>query len=163
MKTPVSASPDHLSSALKSVCGLKGHIGPLTGAKISVMSTILAKRLSVNQRAAETGIFQDGVLSEAPSSNVWVVKDGEVIGTPKGPLVLEGIRYGLMSQLCAANSIPFVLKAQTKEEVRYLMPMNCSSLQHPKKYCPSPVLTSIPFPTDVQAPFTVNSLNLIKR
>jgi D-alanine transaminase len=83
----------------------------------SLIGSILAKRLSVNQKAAETVMFRDGLLSEASSSNVWVVKGGEVIGTPKGPLVLEGIRYGVLSQLCAANSIPFVLKAQTKEDV----------------------------------------------
>jgi D-alanine transaminase len=83
----------------------------------SLMGSILAKRLSVNQNAAETVMFRDGQLSEASSSNVWVVKNGTVIGTPKGPLVLEGIRYTVLSQLCDAQNIPFVLKAQTKAEV----------------------------------------------
>ena len=83
----------------------------------SLLGSVLAKRLSVIENAAETVMFRDGLLSEASSSNVWVVKNGTVIGTPKGPLVLEGVRYSVLSQLCAAQKIPFVLKAQTKQEV----------------------------------------------
>lgn len=83
----------------------------------SLMGSILAKHLSACEGAAETVMFRDGYLSEASSSNVWVVKNGSLIGTPKGPLVLEGIRYQVLAQLCAAQKIPFQLKPQTKADV----------------------------------------------
>ncbi len=49
--------------------------------------------------------------------NVWVVKDGRVIGTPKDNLVLEGIRYGLIEEICQAQGIPFALRRVGRAEV----------------------------------------------
>jgi len=83
----------------------------------SLLGSILAKELGTQKGAAETVMFRDGFLSEASSSNVWVVKNGCVIGTPTGPLVLEGIRYSVLSQLCAKLQIPLLFKPQSKEEV----------------------------------------------
>ena len=56
-------------------------------------------------------------LSEASSSNVWVVKDKRVSGPPKDELVLAGIRYGLLERLCADSGIPFDLHRVTRDEV----------------------------------------------
>ena len=67
--------------------------------------------------AIETIMFRDGALSEAAASNVWVVKNGVVMGPPKDNLVLEGIRYGLFEQLCQAQGIPFELRRVSREEV----------------------------------------------
>ena len=55
-------------------------------------------------------MFRDGYLSEAAASNVWVVKDGTVMGPPRDNLVLEGIRYGLIEQLCAQQGLRFELR-----------------------------------------------------
>ena len=81
------------------------------------MGAILAKRLSEQAGAAETVMFRDGFLSEAASSNVWVVKNGAVFGVPNDHLVLEGVRYGVLAQLCAAQHIPFALKPLSKADV----------------------------------------------
>jgi D-alanine transaminase len=67
--------------------------------------------------ANETIMFRDGMLSEASSSNVWIVKDGVVRGSPRDNLVLEGIRYGLLEQLCREQGIPFELRRITRDEV----------------------------------------------
>ena len=83
----------------------------------SLMGAILAKRLSEQAGAAETVMFRDGFLSEAASSNVWVVKNGAVFGVPNDHLVLEGVRYGVLAQLCAAQHIPFALKPLSKADV----------------------------------------------
>ncbi|MCB2030092.1 MAG: aminotransferase class IV, partial [Rhodoferax sp.] len=64
-----------------------------------------------------TVMFRHGYLSEAAASNVWVVKDGTVFGTPKDNLVLEGIRYGLIEELCKTLGIPYQLKRISREEV----------------------------------------------
>lgn len=67
--------------------------------------------------AVETIMFRDGFLSEAAASNVWVVKDGQVLGPPKDHLVLEGIRYGLIEEICRDQGIGFELRRISREEV----------------------------------------------
>jgi D-alanine transaminase len=39
------------------------------------------------------------------------------MGPPKDHLVLEGIRYGMVAQMCAAANIPFALRRIPREEV----------------------------------------------
>jgi D-alanine transaminase len=62
-------------------------------------------------------MFRDGYLSEAAASNVWVVKNGHVFGTPTDHLVLEGIRYGLIEELCQQRGIGFSLQHISRNEV----------------------------------------------
>ncbi|MDO8375093.1 MAG: aminotransferase class IV, partial [Polaromonas sp.] len=59
---------------------------------------------------------RDGFLSEAAASNVWVVQGGKVLGPPKDNLVLEGIRYGLIEEICRDAGIPFELRRVKREE-----------------------------------------------
>ena len=83
----------------------------------SLVGAVLARQISADQGGNETIMFRDGFLSEAAASNVWVVKDGVVLGPPKDNLVLEGIRYGLLEELCRAAGIPFELRRVSREEV----------------------------------------------
>lgn len=84
---------------------------------ISLAGAVLSRQMSADVGANETIMFRDGWLSEASSSNVWVVKDGVVLGPPKDNLVLEGIRYGLLEQLCQQANIPFQLRPVARDEV----------------------------------------------
>ena len=90
----------------------KGHIK-----SISLAAAVLARQVSADVGANETLMFRDGYLTEAAASNVWVVKDGKVLGAPRGNLVLEGIRYGLLEELCGEAGIPFELRPVSREEV----------------------------------------------
>jgi D-alanine transaminase len=83
----------------------------------SLLGSVFARQISVDADATETVMFRDGYLSEAASSNVWVVKDGAVYGPPRDNLVLEGIRYGLIETLCRDLSIPFQLRRIPRDEV----------------------------------------------
>ncbi len=85
---------------------------------VSLLGAVLARQISADVGAAETVMFRDGFLSEASASNVWVVKDGTVMGPPLDHLVLEGIRYKLIEDICRAEGIPFVLRRISREEVR---------------------------------------------
>jgi D-alanine transaminase len=84
---------------------------------ISLVGAVLARQISADRGGNETIMFRDGWLSEAAASNVWVVKDGVVLGPPKDNLVLEGIRYGLLEELCMREHIPFELRRIAREEV----------------------------------------------
>jgi D-alanine transaminase len=83
----------------------------------SLAGAVLSRQMSADVGGNETVMFRDGWLSEAAASNVWVVKDGVVLGPPKDNLVLEGIRYGLLEELCSRAGIPFELRRVSREEV----------------------------------------------
>lgn len=84
---------------------------------VSLLGAVFARQISVDAGALETIMFRDGMLSEAAASNVWIVKDGHLFGVPKDNLVLEGIRYGLIEELCRAQDIPFTLRRIARDEV----------------------------------------------
>jgi D-alanine transaminase len=83
----------------------------------SLLGAVLSRQISVEAGAAETVMFRGDWLSEASSSNVWIVKDGVLIGPPKDNLVLAGIRYGLLERLCEERGIPFELRRVSRDEV----------------------------------------------
>ncbi|MFZ2387855.1 MAG: D-amino acid aminotransferase [Polaromonas sp.] len=83
----------------------------------SLLGAVFARQISVDAGALETVMFRDDSLSEAAASNVWVVKDGKVMGPPKDNLVLEGIRYGLMEEMCRSLGLPFELRRISRAEV----------------------------------------------
>ncbi|MBI3285643.1 MAG: D-amino acid aminotransferase [Burkholderiales bacterium] len=90
--------------------------------RCEIKSTSLLGNVLAAQNAAEHGVaesiqFRDGYLTEASASNVWIVKDGVLLGPPKDNLILEGIRYGLIEELCAAQGIPLQARRITREEV----------------------------------------------
>jgi len=84
---------------------------------VSLLGAVFARQISADVGAVETVMFRDGFLSEAAASNVWVVKDGVVMGPPKDHLVLEGIRYKLIEDICSALGIPFTLRRISREDV----------------------------------------------
>jgi len=84
----------------------------------SLLGNVLARQISADAGAVETIMFRDGVLTEASSSNVWVVRDGALLGTPRSGHVLEGIRYGLLEELCRACGIGWHLRPISESEVR---------------------------------------------
>ena len=84
---------------------------------VSLAGAVLSRQISADADALETVMFRDGFLSEAAASNVWMVKNGTLFGTPKDNLVLEGIRYGLIENLCREAGIPFVLRRVSREEI----------------------------------------------
>jgi D-alanine transaminase len=90
----------------------KAHIKSL-----SLAGAVLSRQMSADLGGNETIMFRDGWLSEAAASNVWVVQGGKVLGPLKDNLVLEGIRYGLIEDICRKAGIPFELRPVSREEV----------------------------------------------
>ena len=83
----------------------------------SLLGAVFSRQISADAGALETVMFRDGFLSEAAASNVWVVKDGVVMGPPKDNLVLEGIRFGLIEEICQTQGLGFELRRITRAEV----------------------------------------------
>jgi D-alanine transaminase len=84
---------------------------------VSLLGNVLAKQAAVDAGAAECMMFRDGILTEGSSSNIWVVRNGRVLGSPVNHLVLEGIRVGLLAELCARCGLDYELRRVPREEV----------------------------------------------
>jgi D-alanine transaminase len=83
----------------------------------SLLGAVFSRQISADAGALETVMFRDGMLSEAAASNVWVVKNGKLMGPPKDHLVLEGIRFGLLEDICRERGIAFELRRISRAEV----------------------------------------------
>ena len=83
----------------------------------SLLGNVMARQAAVDAGAQECIMFRDGYLTEGSASNIWVVRNGQVLAPPKDNLVLEGIRYGLMSELCERAGIAFELRRVVRREV----------------------------------------------
>ena len=83
----------------------------------SLLGAVFSRQISFDAGALETVMFRGDYLSEAAASNVWVIKGGKVMAPPKDQLVLEGIRYGLIEEICRAAGIAFELRRISRAEV----------------------------------------------
>lgn len=83
----------------------------------SLLGNVMARQMAVEAGAAECVMFRDGFLTEGSASNIWVVRKGTVFGPPRDNLVLEGIRYGLMGELCDRAGLPMELRRIVHAEV----------------------------------------------
>ena len=83
----------------------------------SLLGNVLAKQEAVEAGAFECVMFRNGFLTEGSSANIWVVRGGKLLCAPRDNLILEGIRVGLVQELCAASGIELEVRPITREEV----------------------------------------------
>jgi len=91
--------------------------------KCDVKSTSLLGNCLLRQSAADAGalevvMFRDGFLTEGSSSNVFVVKNGTILATPKNNLVLPGITYDVVVEIAQQNGLPLQVRPISEAEVR---------------------------------------------
>jgi D-alanine transaminase len=84
----------------------------------SLLGNILARQLSADVGATETILLRDGMLTEASSSNVFVVKDGVVAAPLQDNLILLGITYDLVTRLAAEGAVRLEIRPVTEAELR---------------------------------------------
>jgi len=84
----------------------------------SLLGNVLARQISADAGATETILFRDGHLTEASSSNVFVVKNGAVAAPPRDNLILMGITYDLVMQLAREGAVKLETRPVTEAEVR---------------------------------------------
>ena len=83
----------------------------------SLLGNVLARQSAIDAGATECVMYRDGFLTEGSSSNIWVVRDGRVLAPPRDRLILEGIRYGLLQELCESQGLPFEMRPISRTEV----------------------------------------------
>ena len=84
----------------------------------SLLGNVLARQMSADVGATETILLRDGFLTEASSSNVFVVKDGAVAAAPWDNLILLGITYDLLVRLAADGGVRLEVRAIPQAELR---------------------------------------------
>ncbi|KVR09750.1 D-amino acid aminotransferase [Burkholderia ubonensis] len=84
----------------------------------SLLGNVLMAQHAVEHDAVETLQLRDGSLTEGSSSNVWIVKNGELLAPPRSNRILEGIRYALLEELADECGIPFVAREISEVELR---------------------------------------------
>lgn len=85
---------------------------------VSLLGNCLLKQMAVDAGVAEVVMFRDGSLTEAAASNVFVVRDGVVLGPSKNNLILPGITYDVVYEIARRNAIPIELRTVSEQEVR---------------------------------------------
>jgi D-alanine transaminase len=85
---------------------------------ISLIGNVLLRQLSADADAVETILFRDGKLTEASSSNVFIVKHGVILSPPKNELILPGITYDVVVELARGHAMPLEMRDITESEVR---------------------------------------------
>lgn len=84
----------------------------------SLLGNVLMAQHAAENDALETIQLRDGLLTEGSSSNIWIVKGGVLLGAPRGPRILEGIRYSLIEELAREAGIAFEERDITEAELR---------------------------------------------
>ena len=84
----------------------------------SLLANCLLRQASVDAGCAETVLFRDGMLTEGAASNIFVVKNGGVLASQKNHLMLPGITYDVILEICRQHNIPCTVRDITEAEVR---------------------------------------------
>jgi D-alanine transaminase len=84
----------------------------------SLLGNVLARQISADAGATETILVRDGFVTEASSSNVFVVKNGVVAAPPRDHLILLGITYDLLTRLAEEGKVALEIRPIAEAELR---------------------------------------------
>jgi len=73
---------------------------------IALLPNILLRQQALDAGAVEAILVRDDEVTEGAASNLFIVRDGEILTPPKGPLLLPGITRDLVLELAHQAGIP---------------------------------------------------------
>lgn len=85
---------------------------------LNLLPNILAKQTAHDAGYYEAILYKDGYVTEGSSSNVFMVKDGNIYTTPLTKQILPGITRHVVQNLANSLSIPFEEKHFSVEELK---------------------------------------------
>ena len=83
----------------------------------SLLANVMKKQQAVEHSAHEAIFIRDGFVLEGSATNVFVVKDGQVLTAPTDHMILPGISRDVVVQLLNENNIPLKETAATEEQL----------------------------------------------
>lgn len=90
--------------------------------RCDIKSTSLLGNCMLRQTAADAGaieavLIRDGHVTEASTSNVFLVKDGRIATPPKNHEILPGITYDLVLDLAREKGLPVEIRPIAESEL----------------------------------------------
>lgn len=74
---------------------------------LNLLPNVLAKQEAVEAGCQEAILYRGETVTEGSSSNIYLVRDGEILTHPADNLILNGITRNVVQKICSGNGIPF--------------------------------------------------------
>ena len=84
---------------------------------VSLLPNVLAKKEAANKNAYEAILIDNGKVTEATSSNVWIVKKNKLITHPSNTDILKGVTRETVKKLIKKNKLKLNETSFTKIEL----------------------------------------------
>ena len=84
---------------------------------VSLLANVLAKKEAVRKKAYEAILIDNGKITEATASNVWIVKNNKLITHPSNTDILKGITRETVKKLIEKNKLNLKETSFTKKEL----------------------------------------------
>lgn len=85
---------------------------------ISLLGNIMTNETAMNANTDEAVLVRNGMISEGSHTNIFFVKDGNVITHPANEHILNGISRQIAIKLCRKLEIPVIEKPVAENEIK---------------------------------------------
>jgi D-alanine transaminase len=85
---------------------------------VSLLANCLLRQLAADAGCVEAVLLRDGYVTEASTSNVFLVKHGVIVSPPKDRRILPGITLDLVLDLARAAKLPVEVRPVAERELR---------------------------------------------
>jgi D-alanine transaminase len=85
---------------------------------VSLLANCMLRQLAADAGCAEAVLLRDGFVTEASTSNVFVVKNGVIVTPPKDYRILPGITLDLVVDLAREAKLPLEVRPLPEAELR---------------------------------------------
>ena len=84
---------------------------------VSLLANVLAKKEAVRKKAYEAILIDNGKITEATASNVWIVKNNKLITHPANTDILKGITRESIKRIIKSNKLQLRERSFTAKEL----------------------------------------------
>ncbi len=111
-------SPEALEHGVSCVTAEDFRWGRCDIKAVTLLANALLRQVAVEAQAAETILLRDGWLTEATSSAVHVVLDGQICTPPLSHQLLPGTTRGLIEELAERHGLPWCIRPVSEAQLR---------------------------------------------
>jgi D-alanine transaminase len=85
---------------------------------VSLLANCMLRQLAAEAGCVEAILLRDGQVTEASTSNVFLVKNGVIVSPPKDGRILPGITLDLVIDLARKARLPIEIRPVPERELR---------------------------------------------
>ncbi|WP_318308064.1 aminotransferase class IV [Flagellimonas crocea] len=85
---------------------------------ISLLGNVMTNEAAMEADTDEAALVRDGMITEGSHTNIFFVKNGELITHPANEHILNGISRQIVLDLCEKLKIPVLEKAVAEDEIK---------------------------------------------